>query len=80
MPYGEPQLQSQDVSYRATFQHQDGGYVVLSAVAFDPDREADNDVAMQQAIDVLLADGFVLDGNAYKSMPSAQTITPTPPE
>ena len=79
MPYGEPQLQSENVEYRAVFQHSEGGYVTVTAVAYDSEREADNDVAVQAVIDVLLANGFVQDGPAYKSCGSAQLITPTPP-
>lgn len=81
MPYGEPQLQSWEVGYQATFLHEAGGYVqVTSGVNDDPVREAKADAAMQALIDVLLANGFVQDGTAYKTCQSAQAITPTPVE
>lgn len=80
MAYGETQLQSWDVQYKATLFHPGGGYIQVTASATEPEREADNDVAMQALIDVALANGFALDGLAWKTCQAAQTITPTPPE
>lgn len=80
MPYGEPQIETSNVTYRVKLVHTaSNGYLeVVSGTQVDS-RDELVTVAVQSALDVLTANGFTLD-QATKTSPATQTITPTPPE
>lgn len=79
MPYSEPVIQSWDVKYVVNLNAPGGGWLRIESEATDSGAEALNDVAIQAALDLLIAAGFTLDSGT-KGMPAGQTITPTPPE
>lgn len=80
MPYGEPQLSTWDLRYAAELQHPtNGAYLVLTATASHPETDGPIDTAVQDALDLLVANGWTPNG-AYKQCLAQQVITPTPTE
>jgi hypothetical protein len=79
MPYGEPVIQASDVKYMVNLNHPGGGWITINAATLDSGQEALVDVAVQDAVDLLVGAGWTID-QGTKSMGAAGTITPTPPE
>lgn len=79
MAYGEPVIQAWDVKYLVNLNRPGGGWITITAATTDPSQEALVDVAVQEALDLLVAAGWTVD-SATKSMPAGCAITPTPPE
>lgn len=78
MPYSEPVVQSSDVKYAINLNHPGGGWITINSAAAESAHEVLVDVAVQDALDLLVDAGWTID-QATKSMPASGTITPTPP-